>query len=91
MKQTDVSLRYMMDFGSSPLEKNLLLSAQFLHQELAIRIARRAIELENRPFGLSEKSVGGLQHLVGAARWRQGEGRWSWAWGAARLFPMPVL
>lgn len=55
MKQTGVSLRYMMEFGSKPTEKNLLISAQFLHKELSIRIARRAIELENLPYGLSEK------------------------------------
>ncbi|KAJ0249651.1 Pyruvate dehydrogenase [Hirschfeldia incana] len=55
MKQTGVSLRYMMEFGSTPTEKNLLISAQFLHKELPIRIARRAIELETLPYGLSEK------------------------------------
>ena len=55
MKQTGVSLRYMMEFGSKPTDKNLLISAQFLHKELPIRIARRAIELENLPYGLSEK------------------------------------
>ncbi|GLU05170.1 hypothetical protein SLE2022_222840 [Rubroshorea leprosula] len=55
MKQTGVSLRYMMEFGSRPTQRNLLLSAQFLHKELAIRIARRAIELERLPYGLSEK------------------------------------
>ncbi|XP_077218278.1 pyruvate dehydrogenase kinase [Tasmannia lanceolata] len=55
MKQTGVSLRYMMDFGSNPTDKNLLISAQFLHKELPIRIARRAIELETLPYGLSEK------------------------------------
>lgn len=55
MKQTGVSLRYMMEFGSKPTEKNLLISAQFLHKELPIRIARRAIELENLPYGLSAK------------------------------------
>lgn len=55
MKQTGVSLRYMMEFGSRPTEKNLLISAQFLHKELPIRIARRAMELENLPYGLSEK------------------------------------
>ncbi|KAF8387714.1 hypothetical protein HHK36_026368 [Tetracentron sinense] len=55
MKQTGVSLRYMMEFGSMPTEKNLLISAQFLHKELPIRIARRAIELESLPYGLSEK------------------------------------
>lgn len=55
MKQTGVSLRYMMEFGARPTEKNLLISAQFLHKELPIRIARRAIELESLPSGLSEK------------------------------------
>ncbi|WOL10227.1 pyruvate dehydrogenase (acetyl-transferring) kinase, mitochondrial [Canna indica] len=55
MKQTGVSLRYMMEFGARPTQKNLLISAQFLHKELPIRIARRAIELESLPFGLSEK------------------------------------
>ncbi|KAL2327517.1 hypothetical protein Fmac_020944 [Flemingia macrophylla] len=55
LKQTGVSLRYMMEFGSKPTDRNLLISAQFLHKELAIRIARRAIELENLPYGLSQK------------------------------------
>ncbi|KAH7666553.1 [Pyruvate dehydrogenase (acetyl-transferring)] kinase protein [Dioscorea alata] len=55
MKQTGVSLRYMREFGSRPTDRNLLLSAQFLRKELPIRIARRVIELENLPFGLSQK------------------------------------
>lgn len=55
MKQNGVSLRYMMEFGSKFSERNLLLGAQFLHKELPIRIARRAIELESLPYGLSEK------------------------------------
>lgn len=55
MKQTGVSLRYMMEFGSKPTHRNLLISAQFLHKELPIRIARRALELENLPYGLSQK------------------------------------
>uniref|UniRef100_K3ZUE4 Protein-serine/threonine kinase n=1 Tax=Setaria italica TaxID=4555 RepID=K3ZUE4_SETIT len=55
MKQTGVSLRYMMEFGSRPTPRNLLLSAQFLQRELPIRIARRALELESLPFGLSNK------------------------------------
>nr|AGT16294.1 pyruvate dehydrogenase [Saccharum hybrid cultivar R570] len=49
MKQTGVSLRYMMEFGSRPTPRNLLLSAQFLHKELPIRFARRALELESLP------------------------------------------
>lgn len=55
MKQTGVSLRYMMKFGSRPTARNLLISAQFLHKELPIRIARRAIELQSLPYGLSLK------------------------------------
>ncbi|KAF9618058.1 hypothetical protein IFM89_000009 [Coptis chinensis] len=55
LKQTGVSLRYMMEFGSTPTQKHLLISAQFLHKELPIRIARRAIELESLPYGLSQK------------------------------------
>ncbi|GMH30724.1 hypothetical protein Nepgr_032567 [Nepenthes gracilis] len=55
MKQTGVTLRYMMEFGSKPTDRNLLISAQFLHKELPIRIARRAIELESLPYGLSQK------------------------------------
>ncbi|KAL1832643.1 hypothetical protein DCAR_0102664 [Daucus carota subsp. sativus] len=55
MKQTGVSLRYMMEFGSKPTLRNLLISAQFLHKELPIRIARRAIELQKLPYGLSDK------------------------------------
>lgn len=55
MKRTGVSLRYMMEFGSKPTEKNFLISSQFLHKELPIRIARRALELQSLPFGLSDK------------------------------------
>ncbi|XP_055818508.1 pyruvate dehydrogenase (acetyl-transferring) kinase, mitochondrial isoform X2 [Solanum dulcamara] len=55
MKQTGVSLKYMMEFGSRPTPRNLLISSQFLHKELPIRIARRAIDLQNLPYGLSLK------------------------------------
>ncbi|WCJ23212.1 [Pyruvate dehydrogenase (acetyl-transferring)] kinase mitochondrial [Euphorbia peplus] len=55
MKQNGVSLRYMMEFGSTPTPRNLLISAQFLHKELPIRIARRTLELETLPYGLSQK------------------------------------
>ncbi|KAI3993030.1 hypothetical protein MKX01_009773 [Papaver californicum] len=47
MKRTGVRLRYMTEFGSRPTEKNLVISAQFLHKELAIRIARKALELDD--------------------------------------------
>ncbi|KAL2478390.1 [Pyruvate dehydrogenase (acetyl-transferring)] kinase [Forsythia ovata] len=55
IKQTGISFRYMMEFGSRPTTRNLLISAQFLHKELPLRIARRAIELEALPYGLSRK------------------------------------
>ncbi|EFJ20563.1 hypothetical protein SELMODRAFT_93519 [Selaginella moellendorffii] len=56
MKQTGVSLKYMMDFGANPTEKSLLLSSQFLHKELPVRLAHRVMELDNLPYGLSEKA-----------------------------------
>eukprot|EP00210_Caulerpa_lentillifera_P006044 g5776.t1 len=54
-KQTGVSLKYMLDFGQNPIERQLLLSAQFLHKELPVRLAHRIVELENLPYGLSGK------------------------------------
>jgi len=45
----------MLDFGSFPIERQLLVSAQFLHKELPVRLAHRVAELENLPFGLSAK------------------------------------
>ncbi|CAM6010633.1 unnamed protein product [Sphagnum balticum] len=55
-KQTGVSLKYMMDFGAHPSGRNLLLSSQFLHKELPVRLAHRVTELENLPHGLSTKA-----------------------------------
>eukprot|EP00887_Chlorella_sp_A99_P002545 scaffold6.g2545.t1 len=54
-KQTGVSLKYMLDFGSKPIERQLILSAQFLHNELPVRLAHRVAELENLPYGLSAR------------------------------------
>lgn len=45
----------MMEFKSRPTDRNLWSGAQFLHKELPTRIARRAIELETLPHGLSQK------------------------------------
>eukprot|EP00798_Chlamydomonas_sp_ICE-L_P031808 gene31808-7007_t len=55
-KQTGVQLKYMLDFGANPFERQLILSAQFLHKELPVRFAHRVAELENLPYGLSAKS-----------------------------------
>jgi len=52
-RQTGVTLKYMMDFGAVPLERQLMISAQFLHKELPVRLAHRVVELENLPYGLS--------------------------------------
>lgn len=41
---------------SQPRIKQLLLSAQFLHNELPVRLAHRVAELENLPYGLSAKA-----------------------------------
>ena len=54
-RQQGVSMKYMLEFGGKPIEKQLILSAQFLHQELPVRLAHRVAELENLPFGLSTK------------------------------------
>src|SRR5690349_15656140 len=54
-KQTGVSLKYMLDFGANPIDRQLLLSAQFLHKELPVRLAHRVAELDNLPYGLSAK------------------------------------
>lgn len=56
IKQTGVSLKYMLDFGSYPSERNLLLASQFLHKELPVRLAHRVAELEDLPYGLSSKT-----------------------------------
>jgi hypothetical protein len=55
-KQTGVSLKYMLDFGANPIDRQLRLSAQFLHNELPVRLAHRVAELENLPYGLSAKA-----------------------------------
>uniref|UniRef100_A0A7C8YR37 Protein-serine/threonine kinase n=1 Tax=Opuntia streptacantha TaxID=393608 RepID=A0A7C8YR37_OPUST len=55
LKPTGVTLKYMMEFGSRPTARNLLISAQFLHKELPIRTARRVAHLENLPHGLSSQ------------------------------------
>lgn len=54
-RQTGVSLKYMMDFGSQPIQRQLLLSAHFLHKEIPVRLAHRVAELENLPYGISDK------------------------------------
>ncbi|MEW5297359.1 MAG: hypothetical protein WDW36_000572 [Sanguina aurantia] len=52
-KQTGVSLKYILDFGGQALEKQKLLSAKFLHNEIPIRLAHRITELTALPPGLA--------------------------------------
>jgi len=51
---TPVSLRQLLEFGRHPTPKKLLLAAQLMHRELAIRLAHRVVELQSLPYGLSE-------------------------------------
>lgn len=50
-----VSLKYLLDFGTQPLERQMLLSARFLHNELPIRLAHRLMDLNALPPGLSDE------------------------------------
>ncbi|GIL56252.1 hypothetical protein Vafri_11682 [Volvox africanus] len=54
-KQTGVSLKYLLDFGMQPLERQMLLSARFLHSEIPIRLAHRLMDLNHLPPSLSEE------------------------------------
>ncbi|KAK9382289.1 pyruvate dehydrogenase [Kockiozyma suomiensis] len=51
---TGVSLRQMVQFGQRPNPGTLFRGAQFLSEELPIRLAHRVKELNNLPDGLSE-------------------------------------
>lgn len=53
-----------LDFGSKPIERQLILSAQFLHNELPVRLSHRVAELENLPYGLSAKP-----HVLKVSSW----------------------
>ncbi|EFJ52917.1 pyruvate dehydrogenase kinase, partial [Volvox carteri f. nagariensis] len=50
-----VSLKYLLDFGTQPLERQMLLSARFLHAEIPIRLAHRLMDLNHLPPKLSEE------------------------------------
>ncbi|KAJ2003069.1 [Pyruvate dehydrogenase (acetyl-transferring)] kinase isozyme 2 [Coemansia thaxteri] len=52
--QTGVSLRQMVEFGQNPSQGTLLRAAQFLHDELPIRLAHRVVELDSLPENLNQ-------------------------------------
>ena len=71
-----------LDFGSKPIERQLILSAQFLHNELPVRLSHRVAELENLPYGLSAKTqvlkVSALQqHSARAVQGRENSQRYT--------------
>ncbi|KAJ9511933.1 hypothetical protein QJQ45_004475 [Haematococcus lacustris] len=51
---TGVSMRYILDFGTQPMARQMLMSSRFLHGELPIRLAHRIIELNALPEELSQ-------------------------------------
>jgi len=61
-----VTLRELYQFGESTThsQRTMLLAAQFLHEELPVRLARRARELRKLPFGLGDTtSIKGVRKL----------------------------
>ncbi|KAG2492325.1 hypothetical protein HYH03_009276 [Edaphochlamys debaryana] len=54
-KQTGVSLKHLLDFGTQPLDRQMLLSARFLHAEIPIRLAHRLMDLNALPRALSDE------------------------------------
>ncbi|KAG5187839.1 branched-chain alpha-ketoacid dehydrogenase [Tribonema minus] len=54
---TRLSLRDLHSFSDGADPKLRIQQAAFLHRELPIRFAQRAVELQNLPFGLSEKKA----------------------------------
>ena len=55
MACTPVELTTLFNLGKSPTPDMLMDFAQFLHRELSIRMAQRAVELARLPHGLSDK------------------------------------
>eukprot|EP00742_Colponemidia_sp_Colp-10_P005421 GILJ01005793.1.p1 GENE.GILJ01005793.1~~GILJ01005793.1.p1 ORF type:complete len:367 (+),score=30.31 GILJ01005793.1:93-1193(+) len=50
---TSVTLKQLLEFGQNVKNDSLIQSAQFLHNELPVRLARRVVELDELPYGLS--------------------------------------
>jgi pyruvate dehydrogenase kinase 2/3/4 len=51
---TGVSIKQMVEFGRNPSQGTLLRASQFLADELPIRLAKRVLELDTLPHGLSD-------------------------------------
>ena len=63
MSASPVELQTLYNLGKDPAPEDLVVFAQFLRRELAIRTAQRAVELARLPHGLSEKAA--IQEVCG--------------------------
>ncbi|CAI5746676.1 unnamed protein product [Peronospora destructor] len=54
LRQTGVSLQYLLEFGTGISSQKLIRSARFLHEEMPVRYAHRIKNLEDLPHGLSD-------------------------------------
>ena len=54
LPQRGVTLQQLLSVGEKPSSLALLASAQFLSQQLPIRLAKRVMELDSLPYGLSQ-------------------------------------
>lgn len=63
MSASPVELQTLYNLGKDPAPEDLVVFAQFLRRELAIRTAQRAVELARLPHGLSEKPT--IQEVCG--------------------------
>ena len=57
LPQRGVTLQQLLEAGERPSPLALLASAQFLYKELPIRLAKRCLELDALPYGLSHESA----------------------------------
>ena len=63
MSASPVELQTLYNLGRDPAPEDLVVFAQFLRRELAVRTAQRAVELARLPHGLSEKRT--IQEVCG--------------------------
>src|SRR5262245_25076207 len=82
-KQRPVTLQQLLEIGRNPSREALLEEAQFLYQELPVRLSHRVVELEKLPFGLAAMPsvrtvhrmyVESLRDLISASRPEDEEG-----------------
>ena len=50
---TPLKLNYVCNYGKQKCSRNIMQQSLFLHKELPVRLAQRAVELENLPYSVS--------------------------------------